>query len=143
MEYHFRIYQEDDGYWAECVELPGCMTQADNREDLDVMMGEALELYLDEPITSDMCHPLPEEMATDDKIVCVPVPATVALPLLVRHQRLKNGLSIEQARQRLGFKHRTDYVRLEHKGNPTLQKIVRIKEAWPDFPLEKCFSRPV
>jgi predicted RNase H-like HicB family nuclease len=32
MKYHFKIHREKAGFWAECLELDGCVTQADNRE---------------------------------------------------------------------------------------------------------------
>lgn len=33
MQYHFRIHKDQDGLWAECVELPGCMTQAAKKKE--------------------------------------------------------------------------------------------------------------
>ena len=45
---HFRVHAEDGGFWAQCIELPGCLTQADTREQLQLNAREALELYLGE-----------------------------------------------------------------------------------------------
>jgi predicted RNase H-like HicB family nuclease len=25
MHYNFKVLQEDDGFWAECIELDGCL----------------------------------------------------------------------------------------------------------------------
>ncbi len=47
MKYHFRIHEEN-GFWAECIELSGCFTQADTIEELYDNMYEALKLYLEE-----------------------------------------------------------------------------------------------
>lgn len=45
--YHFKIHKEDHGYWAQCIELPGCVTQGDSMKELRTNMQEALNLYLD------------------------------------------------------------------------------------------------
>lgn len=52
MNYHFKIHKEGDGFWAECIELPGCFTQADTKEELLLNMQEALGLYLEEDAES-------------------------------------------------------------------------------------------
>ena len=46
MQYYFNIHKEDSGYWAECPELYGCMTQADSLDELKINIEEALKLYL-------------------------------------------------------------------------------------------------
>lgn len=30
MFYHFKIHKEENKFWAQCLELPGCITQADS-----------------------------------------------------------------------------------------------------------------
>jgi len=42
MYYHFKIHKEPDGYWAECIELEGCVTQGDSLDELQKNMEEAL-----------------------------------------------------------------------------------------------------
>ncbi|MDR0867504.1 MAG: type II toxin-antitoxin system HicB family antitoxin [Planctomycetota bacterium] len=49
MTYHFQLHRENGGYWAECCELAGCVTQGDTLDDLHGACREALTLYLDEP----------------------------------------------------------------------------------------------
>jgi len=34
MLYHFKIQKESNGYWAECLELKGCQTEADTLSEL-------------------------------------------------------------------------------------------------------------
>lgn len=63
MVYHFRVHEEDNGYWAECVELAGCITEADSLDWLAANAEEALNLYLDEPETFAVIFPLPESHA--------------------------------------------------------------------------------
>ena len=59
MVYHFRVYEEDNGYWAECIELPGCKTEGDSIGDLSQNAEEALHLYLEESEDSSLSFPLP------------------------------------------------------------------------------------
>jgi predicted RNase H-like HicB family nuclease len=44
MHYHFKIHKENNGYWAECCELEGCVTQGDTLEELYKFCDEALNL---------------------------------------------------------------------------------------------------
>lgn len=37
---------EEGGFWAEVPALPGCVTQADTREELEVNLQEAVEGWL-------------------------------------------------------------------------------------------------
>lgn len=61
MKYHFKIHKEGKGYWAQCIELEGCITQADSRKELKKRMQEALNLYIDEPVDSKDLAALPDE----------------------------------------------------------------------------------
>ena len=72
MYYHFNIHKEADGYWGECTELEGCVTQGDTLEELQKNMGEALNLYLDEPDNSDITFPIPNKEVKGENIVEVP-----------------------------------------------------------------------
>ena len=49
MTYHFKIHQEKKGFWAQCIEFPGCITQGDTLKELHMNMQEALDLYLEKP----------------------------------------------------------------------------------------------
>ena len=46
MDYTFKIHKEGRGYWTECVEPPGCVTEGDSNEELFRNIAEALILYL-------------------------------------------------------------------------------------------------
>ncbi len=48
MEYRFKVYEEGKFFWAECPELPGCLTQAESMDDLRANIQEVLDLYLEE-----------------------------------------------------------------------------------------------
>ena len=38
---------EDGGYWGECLELPGCISQGDTLDEMDSNIREAIELVLE------------------------------------------------------------------------------------------------
>lgn len=38
---------EEGGYWAEVPALPGCVTQGDTPEEVEVNVQEAIELWLE------------------------------------------------------------------------------------------------
>jgi predicted RNase H-like HicB family nuclease len=38
---------EEGGYWAEVPSLPGCMTQAESMEELELNLREAIEAWLE------------------------------------------------------------------------------------------------
>ena len=48
VKYIVLIHKEEERYWGECPELPGCFSQGDTPDELMDNMKEAIELYLDE-----------------------------------------------------------------------------------------------
>ena len=103
-------------------------------------MREALELYLDEPVGTNLVHPQPASSPSEE-CVKVPVPPEAALPILLRGCRISRRMSQEEIRRTLGLKHRTEYARLERRCNPTLSRLARITDRLRDFPIEECFAR--
>lgn len=89
MVYHFRVYEEDHGYWAECIELPGCKTEGDSIGDLTQNAEEALNLYLEEPEDSSLSFPLPIETSGPD-IIAVPADPQIAFSLCFRNDGCTN-----------------------------------------------------
>ncbi len=54
------IYPGEDGFWvAECLSLPGCVSQGENREATVVNIREAIEGYV--LALQDDGLPVPEE----------------------------------------------------------------------------------
>ena len=39
--------EDETGYWAECLELPGCFTEGDTIEEIKENMREAIQVYLE------------------------------------------------------------------------------------------------
>lgn len=138
MYYHFKIHHNSDGFWAECIELSGCLTQANSMKELLVNMREALNLYLDEPAESAAVFSLPKKNIKETKnIVKVKVAPKIAFAFYLRMLRLKHNLTQKEIAQKLGFKNLYSYQRLESskKANPELITLGKIKEILPDFDL--------
>jgi len=140
MNYHFKVHEEKTGYWAECLELKGCLTQGDSMEDLKKNMEEALYLYLDEPFGSNAAFPLPDDsIAEAPDLFSLAVDPKQAFSIILRNYRIRNRMTQAAFQHKLGMRNRNSYARLENRANPSLETICRIKTAFPDFPIEKVF----
>lgn len=138
MKYHFKIHKEGRGFWAQCMELKGCITEADSIDELHVNMQEALNLYIEEPADSKELPPWPSDSIRLSKnIVEVALDPQVAFAFMVRYHRVQRGLTQQQAAKKMGFDTIYSYQRLEGKRcNPNLRTISRIKHAFPDFSID-------
>ena len=138
MKYHFKIHREGKGFWAECLELAGCMTQADSIEELMQNMQEALNLFIEEPENSKNLAPLPDESLKPTRsVVEVPLDPQIAFAFMVRYCRIKHGLTQQEAAKRMGFDKLYSYQRLEaRRCNPSLRIISKIKQVFPDFSVD-------
>lgn len=142
MKYHFKVHKEKEGFWAQCIELPGCVTQADTSEELERNMEEALNLYVEEPESSKDIYPFPDEtIKASRNVVEIQLDPQIAFAFLVRQYRLKNGLTQKQAAKKMGFDSLYSYQRLEAKRcNPNLITIKKVKETFPEFSLDFALS---
>lgn len=142
MKYHFRIHKEKPkGYWAECIELEGCVTSGDTLKELRISMREALNTYLDEIDENAYLAPLPSNDIAGKSIEQVPVDPQIAFALLLRHERHRKKLTQKQMAVILNKKNAWSYQRLEKSSsNPTLATVVMIKEAFPKFPSHLIFE---
>lgn len=141
MEYHFELHEEEDGsFWAECIELKGCLSDGETIDDLTFRLEDALNLYLNEPPGSNIVFPLPDKNLDQNKeLLRITVKPNIAFALLVRHCRISHRLTLDQAQTQLGLKNRNSYVRLETPGNPTIESISLVKKAFPEINLDDCF----
>lgn len=138
MIYHFKIDKEKKGYSAQCIELPGCITQGYTMKELKANMQEALNLYIEEPNDSQDLAELPKALRKKSKnIVEVAVDPLVAFAFLMRYFRIKHGLTQQEAANKMGFDTLYSYQRLEaRKCNPSLKMIARIKKVFPEFSVD-------
>lgn len=138
MKYHFKVRKEGKFYWAQCIEIEGCITQATNMKRLQKNMQEALNLYIQEPEDSNDLAPLPKKrVKKTPSIHEVSVSTEIAFPFMVRYHRIKNGITQEEAAKKMGFNHTNSYQRLERtKCNPSLKIMERIKGIFPEFSVD-------
>ncbi len=139
MIYHFKYHKEKNGYWAQGIELPNCITQGDTLEELKLNAKEALDLLLDEPEDSKTIFPLPLTKMKDKKsVVAIEVDPSIAFAFLMRRTRLKKGLTQHQMKDLLNFKSLYAYQKLEMAkyANPTLKSLKNIKDILPEFPFK-------
>jgi len=143
MFYQFKIHKENKGYWAECVELDGCSTQADTMDKLVRNMENVLNLFLAEPEKSNHIFPLPKKTSkiTGKNIVQVQVHPSVAFSMLIRQTRIKAGLTLREMADILNYKNINSYVKLEkaETANPQLKTLANIKAHFSDFPVALLF----
>jgi len=142
MKYHFKIREEKKGFSASCIELEGCITQGNTLKELYINMEEALNLYVQEPEDSKDLATLPDESIRKSKnVVEVALNPEVAFSFMVRHARLKQGMTQKRAAKEMGFDTIYSYQRLEAKRcNPSLKIISKIKKLFPDFSIDDAVS---
>ena len=137
MRYHFQIHKEDKGYWAECVEIPACVTQGETKEEIVKNMQDAINTYLEEPRDSHFLAPLPQEdIKISKNIIEVSLDPEIALAFLVRYYRIQEGLTQKEAAKKLGMKNLFSYQRLETRCNATLEMLVKIVNLFPHLSLD-------
>lgn len=138
MNYHFKIHKEGKGYWAQCIELKGCITQANSLKELKTNMQSALNLYLEETEDSEDLVPLPDKSLKPKKnIANIPVDPQVAFAFLVRFYRIKHKMTQQGVAKKLGFQNIYSYKRLETKRcNPRLETISSLKQLFPELSID-------
>lgn len=136
MKYHFKIHKEGKGYWGECVELKGCVSQGKNFRNLEKNLKEALDLYLAEPETSRVIFPMPKKGVKGKNILEIDVDQQIALAFLVRTERLKKKLTQKEAAKRLGVP-LYSYQKLESAktSNPEWKTIIKLRKVFPHLNL--------
>jgi predicted RNase H-like HicB family nuclease len=114
MKYHFKVHKDGNGFWAECLEIPGCLTQGNSKKELFENMQEAINTYLEEPINSSFLAPLPDTHIKSSKsVVKVAVDPEIAFSFMVRYCRIQEGLTQKKVAKSLGMKNLFSYQRLE------------------------------
>lgn len=137
MHYHFKIHKEKKEFWAECLEIPTCVTQGDSKEELFLNMQEAINTFLEEPQDSKFLAPLPnKDIRTTSSIIQVPVDPAIALAFNIRYQRIKTGLTQKEVANRLGMGNLFSYQRLERKCNATLETLVKLMALFPKLSVD-------
>jgi antitoxin HicB len=139
MKYHFKLHKEGKGYWAECIELKGCVTQADSLIELKDNLKDVLDLYLDEPEDSKVLFPLPKKRVKGQNIVQVEVNPQIALAFLLRRERLKKKWTQVVVAKLLGMP-LYSYQRLENSktANPEWKTLTKLLQIFPDLDIREA-----
>ena len=142
MRYHFKINRENNGFWAECIELEGCNTQADTLQKLEKNMSEVLDLYFSEPEDSKVIFPLPDDsIVKSENIMSVRVDPQIAFAFLLRRYRMVKKLTQQDIANKMGWKNIWSYQRFEKaKSNPTLTILTKFHEVLPNLEINLVFS---
>lgn len=142
MHYHFKTHKEGKFYWAECLELKGCVTQAYSKRELQKNIVNVLNFYLDEPADSQLVFPLPRKNFKGRNIIKIKVEPTIAFAFSLRRLRLTKKMTQKQAAASLGLKNIYSYQRLESSktANPSLLTLVGLKLVFPELNLDQVSS---
>ena len=137
MRYHFKTHKEGDGYWGECIELKGCVSQGKNLKELKENLKEALDLYIDEPEDSSMVFPLPKKRIRGSNTIEVEVDSRLALAFLVRRGRLMRKWTQKMTAEKLGVP-LYSYQKLENPktANPEWKTLLKLLKIFPDLDLK-------
>jgi len=138
MKYSFKIHKDGAYFWAQCIEIPGCYTQANSKDELLENMKEALNLIISEPADSDDFVSLPDNsIKSTATTVKVPVEPQVAFSFYLRYLRKKKKITQKEMASKLGFKSVFQYQRLESaKYNPTLNTLSLVKGLFPEISID-------
>ena len=142
MQYHFKVHKEAGAFWAQCLELPGCVTQAETIAELQQNMHEALNLFIDEQANVEDLAALPDKTIKLSKtVVAVNLDLHIAFAFLIRYWRIKNGLTQKEAAKQMGFDTLYSYQRLETKKcNPSLKIISKVKSVYPELSIDSILA---
>jgi antitoxin HicB len=140
MKYHFKVYKEDHGYWAQCLDFEGCQTQGDTIEELEKNLKEVLDLCLNEPLGSKVIPPLPKKITAAENIMLVDPHPTIAFAVLLKNIRHEKNMTQKQVATKLGMKNIYSYQKLEKKANPTLTTLAKIYEVFPEISFNDIFA---
>jgi len=83
---------ENPGWIARVVELPGCLTQADNFEELEAMLLDAMRLWLEVAIEDHLPIPEPQPSETHSGKFVVRVPRSLHRQLA--ETAIREGVSL-------------------------------------------------
>ena len=104
MKYHFKIHKEKDSYWADCVELKGCRSQAKTFPGILKSSEEELNIFLDEPENSALMPPELSARIKGKNIAEISVSPGIAFALMLKKERHKMGLTQSDVARKLGIR---------------------------------------
>lgn len=115
----------DGKLWLAEIPILDAMTQGRSRKEALSMAADLVETLVGRRGFSACVHPLPHG---DFEISVSDVRPMIAL--LLRRQRARSGLTLQQVAERLGARSRNTYARYEQgSSQPTLEKLIQLLHA--------------
>ena len=112
-------------YWPIEVPLLGVFTQGKSRKDAYFMIADAIEELVNKPGFKISVFPGKDEyfeIAASDEAVLI--------AFLLRRERLRSGMTLEQVAERLGARSANAYARYEQgRTTPTIAKLSQLMSA--------------
>jgi predicted RNase H-like HicB family nuclease/DNA-binding XRE family transcriptional regulator len=128
IRYQAKIYKDGERFSVEFPDLPGCFSDGKNKEEAKKNAREALSLYLEEARDPQCAIPKAKNRRGKDYEWITPH-EDVAIPLMIRHARLKHGLSQQRLAVLLGMSvQQLQKLEMPVKSNPTVKTLVLISE---------------
>ncbi len=120
--------KQDNVFYVEFPDLPGCLTYGDSKEDAMKNAQEALTGYLESIDSRKLSIPEPSELKGRD-IHLISPEKNVSFAIWLKKNREKQGFTQKQIARKLNIAYQT-YQKFEdpHKSNPTLKTILRLEE---------------
>lgn len=113
-----------NAYWIAEIPLLDIATEAKNKEELPLMVKDAIELLVNKKsfkISADLHKNALCVEANDQKIL---------MALVLKRQRLRKHLKLEEVKERLGAKSVNDYAQYEQgKHRPSFAKFEQLLKA--------------
>jgi DNA-binding XRE family transcriptional regulator len=124
MRFQGRIYK-DGNHWLAEVAVFDAMTQGRTRKEALEMIADWFTELVDQP---GFCVRVDNVRQTEFEISSDNMRAMISL--LLRRQRLKSGLTLAQAAERLGVRSRNAYARYEQGASvPSVEKLDELLRA--------------
>ena len=120
----------DKVYLVDFPDLPGCLTEGDNKEEAVHNAREALTGYLASIFERNLKIPEPSKRTGKNIHLIEPEPE-VAVPVFLRKQREARKMTQSDVAKVLGISYQT-YQRLEKPGksNPTLKTLEKLAKVF-------------
>lgn len=117
---------EDNGYFVEFVDLPGCITEGETLDDALSNSREALTGFLASLFERNLPIPEPSQVRKKNIHYVEPEPE-VGIPVMLRKLRENSKLTQSDVARVLGITYQA-YQRLEKPGksNPTVKTLERL-----------------
>ncbi|HLG18340.1 MAG TPA: helix-turn-helix domain-containing protein [Bdellovibrionota bacterium] len=129
IRYQAKIYKDGTRYSVEFPDLPGCFSDGATRDEARRNAREAMSLYLEE--ARDPKWDLPRSKVRRSKRYEWVTPyEDVLIPLLIRQERRRHGLTQKELAKRIGITfQQLQKLETPGKSNPTVKTLVTISEA--------------